>query len=423
MKNLIKSKGRLLVFSAGLVFTNFFTTIIIASVLGFGLDLDIYYMTLSVYLFLLSSVGWSLTNVITPMLIRNGIEKTISSVFYIVFSWALLVVGGVILLFPFIINILYGNYSEVFSMKYIYLLVLISCIIFIIDILAQVFICFENASSRFGRAILINFISSLAGLIVCFCFVKNMGVVGALLTQATIKLTLLIILLYFNFKFLTKINYNKKLAKELFERSKYFFVSGVYYRTEDIVEKYIASFLAPGFLSLVTFVQRIYGALITVINTVFVTPTLTRFCKSNTVSEKYSDHKFVKLLSVIICLVSLLLFPIIYLYGDVFLFLIFSEKLLGVVDSVTLTLVLIFPTLTLLTINQLLHNFLLSRSKEKNIAVNDMISYTISLVVKIVLTIKFGFIGFLIGIVLSASIKLFFKAIVVFGVVKTEQTI
>lgn len=421
MKKLIKTKGALFFFSGGLVFTNLFTTLIIASSLGFGLELDVYYITLSVYLFLLASIGWSLTNVITPLLIRQGIKESISSVFYIVLLWGLLVISCLILLSPFITKIIYSNYLDDYSIEFIYALLFLSCVIFIVDLLAQVFICFENASERFVRAISINFISSLVGLSVCYYFVDSLGVVGALLTQLSIKATLLVILLFLNIGFISRINYDRQLATELFSRSKYFFISGIYYRTEDLVEKYIASFLAPGFLSLVSFVQRIYGAVITVINTVIITPTLTRFCKSNTTSEKYSDQKFMRLIITLICSLSLISFPLVYHFGEDFLLLLFADKLAGVEGNVTLTLSLLFPMFALLAINQLLHNFLLSRSQEKRIAIFDMVSYTISLVSKIVLTISYGFPGFLVGVILGSVLKLVFKTYIVFGVVKNER--
>lgn len=421
MKKLIKTKGALFFFSGGLVFTNLFTTLIIASSLGFGLELDVYYITLSVYLFLLASIGWSLTNVITPILIQRGIKDSISKVFYIVLIWALCIVIFLIALLPLLTNIIYSNYLDEYSIKYFYFLFFLSCSIFVIDLLAQVFICFENASERFVRAISINFISSLVGLSVCYYFVDSFGLVGALLTQLTIKISLLVILLILNVHCLSGIKYDKKMANELFSRSKYFFISGLYYRTEDLVEKVIASFLAPGFLSLVSFVQRIYGAVITVINTVIITPTLTRFCKSTTKKEKYSDYKFIKLLVVVICLVTLISFPVVYFYGEKFLLLIFSDKLLGVEESVTLVLSVLFPTFMLLTINQLLHNLLMSRAQERNIAKYDMISYTISLALKITLTFLYGLSGFLGGIVFASALKLVFKSYLVFGVIKKEK--
>ncbi|MEM5507010.1 hypothetical protein WNY81_19405 [Shewanella frigidimarina] len=421
IKELIKAKGGLLFFSGGLVFTNLFTTLIIATSLGFGLDLDVYYITLSLYLFLLASIGWSLTSVITPILIRRGVEESISSIFYIVLIWALLVVICLVLLLPFITNIIYSNYLAEYSVEFIYFLFLLSCSIFVIDLLAQVFVCFENASERFVRAISINFASSLVGLSVCYYFVENMGVVGALLAQLSIKVTLLAILLAYNIRFLSRIHYDRKVANELFSRAKYFFISGIYYRTEDLVEKLIASFLAPGFLSLVSFVQRIYGAVITVINTVIITPTLTRFCKSTTTSEMYSDHKLIRLIIVLICAFSLITFPLVYYFGEDFLLLIFAEKLLSVKESVAVALAALFPTFTFLTINQLLHNFLLSRSKEKKIAVFDMVSYTLSLLLKVALTFLYGFTGLLMGIVSASALKLVFKSYLVLAVIKNEK--
>ncbi|WP_351011981.1 hypothetical protein, partial [Shewanella sp. S1-58-MNA-CIBAN-0166] len=88
----------------------------------------------------------------------------------------------------------------------------------------------------------------------------------------------------------------------------------------------------------------------------------------------------------VVCLATLISFPIVYFYGETFLLLIFSDKLLGVEENITLVLCALFPTFMLLTINQLLHNLLMSRAQERNIAKFDMISYTLSLVLKVSLT-------------------------------------
>jgi O-antigen/teichoic acid export membrane protein len=421
MNKQIRKKGGLVFFSAGLVFANFMTTLVIARSLGFGVELDMYYLTLSVYLFLLSAIGWSLTNVITPILIKEGVDKVLAKVFYTILLWALLIYIFLVLLTPFVVSVIYNNYLERYSLNSIYLLFRLSCSIFVIDLLAQILIFYENASERFLRAISINFLSSLVGLSSSYYIVGLYGVNGALGVQLLIKMFLLSVLFLLNRKYLSPFIYDRRIAGELFSRAKYFFVSGLYYRTEDLVEKYIASFLAPGYLSLVSFVQRIYGAIITVFNTAVITPTLTRFCKSDTSEEKISDYKVIRLIVILIMILGIVSSPIMYFFGDEFLLLMFSDKLATVQEYVTLVLVVLFPTLILLTVNQLLHNFLLSRSKEKSIAMFDMIAYSISLVTKFAATYSYGFLGFLLSITLSSSIKLFFKSYITFKVIKLEK--
>lgn len=421
MKELVRKKGGLIFFSAGLVVANFVTTLIIAHSLGFGLELDLYYLTLSVYIFLLSAIGWSLTNVITPILIKEGVEETLAKVFYVLLSWSLLICAFLALLTPFIVSIIYSNYLDKYASELVYTLFAFSCSIFLIDILAQVIICYENASERFVRAISINFLSSLVGLSSSYYIVDAYGIFGALGVQLLAKLSLLSTLLLLNRKYLYPIRYDRRVANELFSRAKYFFISGLYYRTEDLVEKYIASFLSPGYLSLVAFVQRIYGAIITVFNTAIITPTLTRFCKSEVKEEKASDYKLIRLIVILIIIFGIVSSPIIYFFGDDFLLLMFSDKLATVQEYVTLVLIVLLPTLMILTINQLLHNFLLSRSKEKNIAIFDMVSYTISLIFKLGATYFYGFFGFLIAITFASLLKLIFKSYITFKVISLER--
>ncbi|EGR0524529.1 hypothetical protein FG062_12305 [Vibrio cholerae] len=423
MKKIIKAKGPLFFFSGSLVITNFFTTLIIARSLGFGLELDLYYIALSVYLFLLAAIGWSLTNVITPILIKEGVDNTLAKIFYVLFVWSILIFLILFLFSPLLVKLIFNNYLDDYSTSSIRMLFFLSCSVFFVDLLAQVFVCFENASERYVRAVFINFLSSIAGLVFANYLVEHFGIFGAMSVQLIMKLLLFSILLFLNFKFLTYFEYDKKIAFQLYSKAKYFFVSGFYYRTEDLVEKYIASYLAPGYLSLVSFVQRIYGAVITVVNTSVITPTLTRFCNSNNIGQRNSDYKLMKLVSSLIVILSIISFPIIYFFGNEFLSVLFRDKLASVEGSVTFVLISLFPTVLLLIINQLLHNFLLSRSQEKKIAVFDMISYTLSLLAKVFLTYKFGLFGFVLGILFTSLLKLCFKLLIVIKVVNSEKAL
>ena len=420
-KRMLVQKGPLLALSACLVFSNFFITLVIASKLGFGVGLDTYYLALAIYLFFLTLIGWSLTNVITPYLIQHGIERNFSKVFYVVCVWGGAVLLGSVLLSPLLSSLIFNNYKSDNSLYYLNSIFIIACFIFFADLLAQVFICLENASSRFVRAAAINLFSSLVGLALSFYLVDYFNAVGALITQFTIKLVLLLSLLFLNRKYLYSYAYDTYVAKIIFSKAKYFFISGLFYRTEDLTEKLIASYLAPGLLSLVSFVQRVYGAVITVFNTVVIAPTLTKFCINVAENSGDADHKMLKNVTMAIVLASCFGFPLIYFFGESLFMLIFSGKVLEVKDNVSITLIVIFPTFIFFTVSQLLHNFLLSRAKEKEIVLFDSLAYSITLSIKIFMTISYGYMGFLISIVISPFVKLMFKYYLVLGLIKHEK--
>ena len=411
MSDSIKSKILRLLCSSSMVFINFLTTLYIARTIGFNENLDIYYLTMAIYLYLMTVVGWSLSNVLTPLFIKYNNVQVLSKILSIVSCWIIPICFILYFIKGYIISIIFKNYdiSSEFDIFFN-----IALVIFFFDIIAMIFVSYENSKSRFNIPIVCNFISSLIGLSSAYFLVDNFGIFGALLSQVIIKLSIVAILLILNFNKLVFPLYDKTIAYEILNKTKYFIFSGVYFRTDDLLEKYIASFLVSGQLSLVSFVQRIYGAAITIVNTVIITPTLTKFCNHKTDAESYELIKNLLILTLVIGCVG---FVGVHYFGIYTVKLIFPSQLNKVDAYVYQALMITYPTSVILIINQLLHNYLLSRDQEKKIAQFDMLSFTISAVLKIVLTIYLGFIGFLWGILSSSLLKLVFKMTLFFYVI------
>jgi len=73
IKKLIHHKDKLILLKlASLqVLINFATNFLIVKKIGFGNELDVFYIALAVFSFLTSSIGWSISSVLTPILIEN----------------------------------------------------------------------------------------------------------------------------------------------------------------------------------------------------------------------------------------------------------------------------------------------------------------------------------------------------------------
>lgn len=401
-----KSKILRLLCSSGMVFTNFLTTLYIARSLGFNEQLDVYYLTLAMYFYLMTAIGWALSNVLTPVFIKHEDKYTLGSVLATISLMLSPLILIIVSLKGNIISVVYTNYIDDFSNSDLEVYFFLAIIMFIIDLISTVLISFENAKSRFNIPIFINFLASLLGLMSAYFYVKYYGVLGAILSQVTIKTTVVLILSFLNYQEFKETSININIAKDLFRKTKYFIFSGVYFRTDDLLEKYIASYFNTGQLSLVSFIQRIYGAIITVVNTVIITPTLTKFCKNK---NNYESMELIKKLSLLILSLGILGYIVTHFLGVMVIKFLFPEQISILEEYLHITLVLLYPTCVFLVLSQLIHNYLLSLELEKNISYFDIFSFTISAALKIVLTIQYGYVGFLLGIMGTSIATLCFK--------------
>ncbi|EPA8367898.1 hypothetical protein ACQ676_003421 [Vibrio fluvialis] len=420
MSDSIKSKALRFICSSSMVFINFLTTLYIARTIGFNEKLDVYYLTLAIYLYLMTVIGWALSNVLTPLFIKYNNDIALSKILCIVSIWIFPVCVMLFSIKGYIISIVFQNYEFSIVSSEFNTFFSIAISIFFFDVIAMIFVSYENSISRFNIPIVCNFISSLFGLVSSYALVNDFGVLGALISQFVIKISIVIILSLINLNKLNFVVYDRLIAAEILNKIKYFILSGIYFRTDDLLEKYIASFLVAGQLSLVSFVQRIYGAIITIVNTVIITPTLTKFCNHKTDVESYDLIKRLLILALVLGGVG---FGFVHFFGVYTVRSIFPSQLNTVDTYVYKALMITYPTSVILVINQLLHNYLLSRSQEKNIAQFDVISFTISAVLKIILTIELGFIGFLWGILFSSLLKLIFKMVLFVNIIKNRCSV
>src|SRR5690606_23649987 len=111
------------------------------------------------------------------------------------------------------------------------------------------------------------FLASVLGLVFIVLTVEKYGVYAAAFQQLAIKLLVFIILSFLFFPLIFKtIKFEKEQFFKIFHGAKYITLGSIYYRSDELVERYITSYLTGGFVSLVAFVQRVYGAVIVVLN-------------------------------------------------------------------------------------------------------------------------------------------------------------
>lgn len=401
------------------IFISFFTNFLIVKKIGFTAELDIFYLAMGVYLFLTTSIGWSISSVLTPILIENEDKSLEGQMFINVFIIALSV-----FLFAFFssyiwIDLIYFNFKE-YQYNLIFNIQSIFIITFFFDILNLVFISILQKMNYYIKINFINLISVSMGFLTVVLFLDDYFLYTAAFSHLIVRLSVFLILGIYLFNTIKKTFYFDKYSFFLlWNRMKHIFVGSLYFRMGDLVDRLIASYLVVGFLSLTSFVQKIYESINTVINSSIVAPTITKF--SYLVKEKnFLEIKkiYIKYIFFLFFINLIILFFVI-LTGEVLFKYFFSEKLNEYLSSILLViLVTLFVICFSQTIGKIIQNLLLSLGKEKEIMKYDIITFTISIVIKLLLTLYYGVYGFLTAYVLSEIIKYSAKYYLAYKILK-----
>ena len=405
------------------ILINFATNFYIVKKIGFNAELDILYISLAVFAFLTSSIGWSISSVLTPILIENR-EKKIEGEMFVSISLIVIPIFIIVMLsMYFWSKLLYANYLDTIEFDKILTLQTFSNISFLFSTLNILFLSIFQEKNQYIKINFLNMLGAIIGFIFIFMTIEDYGIYSAGLYQVIVQIFLFAIMwliLSKNTKFDFK--YNKEILLLLWHRMKYIFFGSFYYRTGTIIDKIIASYFTAGTLSLIGFVEKIYGAIITVLNSSIAGPTITMF--SNLIKEgkheqiKKSLYNYLILLFVI----DMAMFVFVVLFGkDLFLYF-FSDRIdETLIPMLSMVLLFLFSIVFAKTLGQIVHNLLLSFKLEKQITIYDSISFTINLGLKILGTMLYGLNGFLIAIVFGEIIKNSMKTYLVFKHLKKKD--
>jgi O-antigen/teichoic acid export membrane protein len=268
-------------------------------------------------------------------------------------------------------------------------------------------------------------IGAIVGFLFVYLTIDKYGIFTASTYQLLIQSFLFIVMAFYTFRIYTK---NLKFKKEYFlllwHRMKYIFIGSFYYRTNDLVERVIASYLTTGFLSLVAFIQRVYGAIITVLNTSIAGPTITKF--SNLIKErKFKEIKKVLynyLLLLFIIDVSIFLF--LFIFGKETFLYFFSDRIdSGLISILFYVIVFLFAIVFGKTLGMLQRSLLMSSKKEKVVTIINSSVFTFNILSKILLTYFYGAVGLLVAILISEILTLLIQQIYIEKVLFNEFNI
>jgi O-antigen/teichoic acid export membrane protein len=421
IKKLIHHKDKLILLKlASLqVLINFATNFLIVKKIGFGSELDVFYIALAVFSFLTSSIGWSISSVLTPILIENREKKLEGQMFINILLITLPLTTLAFISIYFWSKLIFINYLDTVEFEKILIVQSVLILSFTFATLNIMFLAIFQERNQYIKINFLNMISAIIGLVFVYFTIDEYGVYSASWSQLVIQLFLFVVMLAMTYKVLSQnMRFEKEYFLLLWHRMKYIFFGSFYYRTDVIIGRYITSFLTPGFLSLVGFAEKVYGAIITVLNTSIAGPTITKF--SNLIKEGNYAHVKKTLYSYLILLfvIDLIIFLTVLAFGeDLFLYF-FSDKLyVSLTPIVFMTLMFLISMIFGKTLGMLQRSLFMSSRKEKDLTILNSLLFTLNIVLKITLTYYFGIVGFLFSVVINEILILIIQQIYIIRVI------
>jgi O-antigen/teichoic acid export membrane protein len=215
-----------------------------------------------------------------------------------------------------------------------------------------------------------------------------------------------------NFSQLLKVRLDFKSFKKLLADCRIFIFGQLFYKTEDLLDKYISSFLVEGFLSFTSFIKSIFSAFSNVLINSYIIQSLSYFSKN--INSLKKSLGYLKKRIYVLFLISLIIIAGNAFLGNYVFTLLFENKFSPELTKyISVTLLVSSIVVFFVPLNAIYQNLLLSLALHKKIVFLDSLSYAISVILKIVLSIKFGIYGFLTAFVISFLIKNFIKSIAI----------
>lgn len=390
-------------FSAAQVFINFAISLLIVRHLGFGHELDVFYIALAIYTFLTTAIGWNLNAVLTPLYVTAE-PKIITGKMFLNTTLIATVIGLIALAASFFwLPLIFANYWQEMSPHTIQHLQFILLATFWVEVSSTALLAQFHAHNRYLFIAILSTLASVTALIFTSLTLPTYGVIAAGYAQLLHKSLIAGVFIYFLRKPLfNTLTYSKKSMQELFTRSKYLIAGSLYYRTDELSERVILSFLSTGTLSLLAFIGRLYGAIITVLNAAISVPTITTFSKL--IQNQQHQHIIPTLNTYLIALsaINLTLFAGIALVGKPLLLYFFPNQIPPTLTYLLLpALLCLAATLFGKTLGQVTHNALLALKLEKAITKIDASIFTLTLALKILGVIFYGVYGLFFAIILQ----------------------
>lgn len=332
MKNLSNLKLRknskfiLGFFSALNILLNFVNQWYIVTEIGPGIETDAYYAALVIPSLFIVVISGAFDKVIVPILVEQKEDFSIYSWTFVTID--LFIFFGLALSLSltsfFWVQIMFPGFGQEAIDQVINLIYILSFNMALHSV-AAVLWSINYAREQFVRVEVVEIFSTMISVIFLFYFLPKYGIIvaaAALVVKMVIQVALLSPALgkFKGFKF------KSSVVQEAIKRLKPLVLGSIYYKSDEIVNKFLASLAAPGSITLLHLAIKIYKSANQVINKTFINPAFAKMSKKISVANTGEYQKVFSKTIIAILIITISILALEIVIGNSVLDVIFGYK-------------------------------------------------------------------------------------------------
>ncbi len=404
--------------SAGSILLSFFFYWIVIVQVGPGIETDALFAGMAVPQVIISVIGGSLTRVLVPLLAGEDRGQALRD------TWGFFAISGIVfgvlailmgVLAPLWVPILFPGFSAVAQALSVQL-AQIQLAGMVLTALSGVLLASYHVQYRFLAAEILPFLAALFALIVLVWILPRYGIAGAAWTTV-LRGAMTVGLLIWRMPGYRRPSMSSNTLLEGLRRLGPLLTGSAYYKTDPIVDRFLASMAASGGLSLLYLGQTMYGSVAQIVHRVITAPMVPRLsthAKDNEWREFRALYRS-RLLWVIAA--PGLIYLVLLVWGAPLLRLLIGhgDVTLENVRLLWWVLVALGGVLVGGALGQVLASVFYSRGDTTTPTKVGIIGFTIGLLLKIAAYLHFG----LLGIAIGASLYYFLNAAVLWLLIES----
>lgn len=405
-------------FSALNILLNFVNQWYLVTEIGPGKETDAYYAALVVpSLFILVTAG-SIDKVIVPILVSK--KKNFSVYSWTYLSLALIIFSLLSLLLSLSsflwVHILFPGFGED-TAEHVVQLINILSINMVLHALAAVLWSINYARKQFLKVEYVEIFSTIIAIAFLFYFLPKYGIIIAA-WSLVIKMILQVIFLSPALGRYQGINYKDEVIKESISKLKPLIFGSIYYKSDEVVNRFLASMANPGSITILYLAMKLYKAGINVFGKTIINPAVTKLSVYFSEGRLNKIKKFIAEELRLIAILSITIYLAVIIFGHYIFQILFeyrnfsSEK----VEILWFLMVLLGGMWIGRTLSAIFTSTFYSVGDTKSPTIIGVIVYTIGIILRFIL---FDLLN-IEGIAFAISIQALLSCIILFIFVKKK---
>ena len=270
---------------------------------------------------------------------------------------------------------------------------------------------FYNANKQFIFIETVTFLSNVAALLLIFFALPQSGIISVAWIMI-FRLAIQVLMLFPGLGKPASPNFKIPEINLIWKRSKPLLLGTTYYMSEPLVERVLLSNSNSGSLSLFYLAQQIYGAISEVISKVIANPLIPLLSKLHELNDQEGFKRIYREKLMHVAMLSLVGTALFGIFGYFLLFVFDTHIKITKYDLDLLFIIMIsmIGRFALGNIGMIMSSMILSVGDTKLQTQIGVVSFTIGVIIKIIMFSYFGVIGLALGVTINYIFYLFMLA-------------